>query len=130
MLLQVTDEEDELHGIVTLLDYIQDQAVSSGIWEESEVFGEEIDQYFEWEEKYQPIKNHIDTNASYSGAMFETYGEELEFIRSYPDQKKVWTLLEADGKQYISAGYHHVNRLGYFITEIAWEAGTEEFYSE
>ena len=62
--------------------------------------------------------------------MFETFGEEVEYIRAYHDQKKVWTLLEADGKQYISAGYHRVNRLGYFITEIAWEAGTEEFYSE
>ena len=129
-------EDDEgihelLEGIVSLIDCIQDQAVSSGIWEESEVFGEEQeDQYFEWEEKYKPIQNHIDTNASYSGAMFETFGEELEYIRAYPDQKNVWTLLEADGKHYISAGYHIVNRFGYFITEIAWETGTEEFYSE
>ena len=39
-------EDDEgihelLEGIVSLIDCIQDQAVSSGIWEESEVFGEE-----------------------------------------------------------------------------------------
>ena len=75
-----------MEGIVSLIDCIQDQAVSSGIWEESEVFGEEIDQYFEWEEKYKPIQNHIDTNASYSGAMFETFGEEVEYVRAYPDQ--------------------------------------------
>lgn len=136
VLLGIIDDTDNvdtveaLEGIVKLLNHVQDQAVKSGIWEESEVFGEEQeDQYFEWMEQYKPIQNHIDTNASYSGAMFETFGEEVEYIRAYPDQNKVWTLIESECGDYIVAGYHHVNRLGYFITEIAWETGKEEFYS-
>lgn len=30
---------EELSGIINLLDYIQDEAVKSGIWTEEEVFG-------------------------------------------------------------------------------------------
>lgn len=95
--------------------------------------------YYELNVMFRDSGNYKDTGIvivdaetynNIKGAMFETFGEEVEYIRAYHDQKKVWTLLEADGKQYISAGYHRVNRLGYFITEIAWEAGTEEFYSE
>ena len=33
----------------------------------------------------------------------------------------VWTLVECDGLQYIAAGLHYVNRLGYFITELPAE---------
>lgn len=121
---------EAIAGITNLIDFIQDQAVESGIWHKDEVFECREDEYFLFAEKYKPIKNHIDTNASFDGDMFETFGEEVEYVRTYPDQKKVWTLIEADGKQYISAGYHHVNRLGYFITEIAWETGNEEFYSD
>ena len=73
----------------------------------------------DFDEKYKPIQNHIEGNAPYNGAMFETYGPELEFIQSY-DESKVWTLIDAD-KDYpeIVSGYCHVNRLGYFITELA-----------
>lgn len=121
---------EAIFGITNLIDYLQDQAVESGMWSESEVFGEG-DQYFQWEEKYKPIENHFPSkNGAYNGKVFETFGDELEYVRTYPDQRKVWTLLDVDGKLYISAGYYIVNRFGYFITEIAWETGTEEFYSE
>ena len=39
MLLEITDEQDELSGLVTLIDYIQDQAVESETWTQEEVFG-------------------------------------------------------------------------------------------
>lgn len=39
LLLEIPDESDELSGLVSLLDYIQDQAVESEIWTEEEVFG-------------------------------------------------------------------------------------------
>ena len=39
----------------------------------------------EWFETYKPIPNHIDENASFNdgehGYMFETYGEEVEFVK-------------------------------------------------
>ena len=69
-----------------------------------------------WEEKFKPIKNTFDDNASFDGIMFETYGEELDFVRShYTDH--IWTYVDGDGGTYIINGYHLVNRIGYFVTE-------------
>lgn len=67
----------------------------------------------EWLEKYKPVKNHLDENASFDGAMFETYGEELEYVRAQsPDL--VWTYSAGDF-DLISNGYSFVDRMGYFI---------------
>jgi hypothetical protein len=77
----------------------------------------------EWEATYKPIKNHIDSNASFQdesgqGIMFETYGDEYTFVNSQ-DHAHIWTYGDGDnGGSYIWNGYHYVNRLGYFITEV------------
>ncbi len=73
-------------------------------------------------EKFNPVKNHLDDNASWDGCMFETYGEEVEYVHKVNDEtpRKVWTILDCDGFFYIGAGYHHVNRHGYLITEEEW----------
>jgi len=34
----------------------------------------------EFIETYKPIKNHIIQDAPYDGCMFETYGEEVEYV--------------------------------------------------
>ena len=77
----------------------------------------------EWEATYKPIYNHIDNNASFQdesgqGIMFETYGDEVEFVKSQsPD--KIWMYGSGDdGGTYIWNGWGFVNRLGYFITEV------------
>ena len=70
-----------------------------------------------WEAKYQPIKNHI---TGEDDDKFETYGEELDYVRSVVDTepRRVWTLVDGeDGNLYIVDGYHLVNRLNYFITK-------------
>ena len=71
----------------------------------------------EWEHIFKPIKNHLDTNASFNGTMFETYDEELEFVKSQsPDH--IWMYGEGDdGGTYLWSGWGFINRLGYFITE-------------
>ena len=77
----------------------------------------------QWEDEYKPIKNHIDTNASFDGYAFETFDEELEFVKK-ADPKKVWTIVEGDDNEiYYVSGFHYVNRLSYIITEKSW---TEE----
>jgi hypothetical protein len=83
-----------------------------------------IEQTFEfWLEEFKPITNHIDPHASFDdenggGIMFETYGEELEFVKKQ-DPRCVWTYGDGDdGGGYIWNGYHYINRLGYFITEV------------
>ena len=77
----------------------------------------------EWLTTYKPIYNHIDEHASFEdetnrGIMFETYGDEVAFVKSQ-DPAKIWTYGDGDdGGGYIWSGWMFVNRLGYFITEV------------
>ena len=77
----------------------------------------------EWLDTYKPITNHIDTNAYFQneegeGIMFETYGEEVDFVKQQ-DPNKIWMYGSGDdGGTYIWSGWGFVNRLGYFITEV------------
>lgn len=69
----------------------------------------------EWADKYRPMKNHINGNASMDGCMFETYSPELDYVRSRRESL-VWTWVEDDdGHDMIVPGYHLVNRIGYLI---------------
>jgi hypothetical protein len=71
-----------------------------------------------WEEKYQPLKNHI---TGEDDDKFETYGAELDFVRAQ-DPKYIWTLVDGDdGNLYIVNGYHLVNRINYFVTNLPFE---------
>jgi hypothetical protein len=55
------------------------------------------------------------------GMVFETYGEDLDFVKTQ-DQKRVWTVVDGDGENpVITAGYHYVNRIHYIITIKPWE---------
>lgn len=72
--------------------------------------------YEEWEATFKPIKNHF-CDAAYGGTMFKTFGDEEKFVRE-ADQNKVWTLIEVDGMIVIGSGFHFVNRIGHFITEV------------
>jgi hypothetical protein len=77
----------------------------------------------EWFNTYKPIPNHIDNNASFQiedgvGYMFETYGEEVEFVKTH-DPAYIWMYGDGDdGGSYIWNGWHIVNRIGYFVTEV------------
>jgi hypothetical protein len=72
----------------------------------------------EWENKFKPIKNHFRNDPDET--TFETYGEEVEFITKQ-DNKYVWTWIQGDMSDLVVAGYHYVNRLGYYITEVPWD---------
>lgn len=72
----------------------------------------------EWETKFKPIKNQFRQDPDEN--MFETYGEEVEFVQK-ADNKYVWTYLQGDMSDLICAGYHYVNRLGYYISSVPWE---------
>ena len=70
--------------------------------------------------RFKPVPNHIDSNASFDGCMFETFGEELAHVRAQ-DSNLVWTALDCDGQLRIESGFHFVNRLGYLIASVATE---------
>ena len=87
-------------------------------------------------DKYKPVYNHLENKDYYQGqtegneigsAMyFETYGDDLEFVKIH-DDKFIWTLIEVDDKQYISQGFHYVNRLNYLIASEPYKKGQREF---
>lgn len=76
-----------------------------------------------WIDEYKPVANHISDSSGWEinekGILFETYGEELEFVRQQPDNH-VWTWVDGDEGTAIVAGMAFVNRIGYFVTEKAW----------
>jgi hypothetical protein len=85
----------------------------------------------DWDENFTFVKNHFESrNGAYDDCQFETYDEELDYIRNYPDKNKIWTVLDCDGEQYIAAGYHLVNQMGYLITNEPWITGTEQVHIE
>jgi len=77
--------------------------------------------WFVWLKKFKPVLNHIDKNAAGDSCMFETYGKEVAFVKKQ-DHHKIWTLISISNyrNSYITPGWHHANRIGYFITEIPW----------
>jgi hypothetical protein len=76
----------------------------------------------EFDDRYSPMTNHINPSAGWAygdagGCLFETHGEEFEFVRRY-DPRKVWTLVDGDdGDMYLISGLHFVNRVGYLLTK-------------
>jgi hypothetical protein len=103
----------------------------------------------QFENKYELMINqferakHPDTVSdedicSFSGCMFETFGEELEYVLEMEKQNRVITIIEGEDdtcsgeceacecspSMFYVSGYHIVNRIGYLITT---EPITEEF---
>ncbi len=85
-------------------------------------------------------KNHFDKNASFDGFMFETYGEELDYVFEMNKTNRVLTIIEGDvggertfisdkgveitepiSNLYYVSGFHLVNRLGYFVLDKPYE---------
>lgn len=81
--------------------------------------------YETWTKTYSPVKNEFDLFAGYGGTMFETYGDELDFLKGV-NQQQIWTLRSGDGVTSITPGYGWINRLGYFVTEKPWTNTNDE----
>jgi hypothetical protein len=73
-----------------------------------------------FDEQFKVLKNKDD-----EPIMYETYGDEDAFVRLFIDQKRVWTYTDIGSGSVVSEGYHFVNRLGYYITELPYEDDTE-----
>jgi len=71
----------------------------------------------EADEQFKFMVNNYDENASFDGLMFETYGDEVEYVKSKP-HNRIWMYGDGDdGGTYIWSGWGFVNRIGYFISE-------------
>ena len=79
-----------------------------------------------WMKTYKPMANPISHTSGWNGHMFETHGPELEFVLKQHPQN-VWTWWDTEGGSSIVAGYHIVNRIGYFVTEKQWTEPMESY---
>ncbi len=74
-----------------------------------------------FDSRFPLVENHLNPLASWAfddnrGCLFETYGEEYEFVLRQ-DRTRIWTITEGDdGDWYIVSGLHFVNRVGYLIS--------------
>ena len=74
----------------------------------------------EWEHHFGVLDNHLDKNASFGGSMFETYGEEYDYVASIGQKEpsRIWTYIDKeDGTTAIINHWGFEGRIGYFITE-------------
>lgn len=86
----------------------------------------------EFYEQYNLVLNHFYENPNdcgFGGCLFETYGEEYEYIRTLVENPEtsntVWTIVEddelddedEDNMIYISGFYNHQLVIGYLVTE-------------
>lgn len=100
----------------------------------------------QFDEQFEVLINHFerakadpsigdDDICSFNGRMFETYGEELTFVRQMAKENRVITIIEGDEdvenefgeptlEMFYVSGMHLVNRIGYLVTK---EPITEEF---
>ena len=84
----------------------------------------------EFDKRYPLRTNHLNPHATWAfddggGCLFETFGEELEFVRKQ-HPSTVWTLVDGeDGDMYVHSGMHFVNRIGYLISLAAFPEGVD-----
>lgn len=92
-----------------------------------------IDQEEYFWETYKPELNKFYDNpedCSFGGCMYETYGEEVEYVRqvAIANPRRVWTIIDGDGESlWYIAGMKFVNRLGYLVTEGEWQDEHEQY---
>jgi len=79
----------------------------------------------DWEAYFKPFVNHLENNAGWEGEdgrgiMFETYGDELEFVLGC-NPACVWTYRDdEDGTPVLVSGMHafEMGVIGYFVTQV------------
>jgi len=83
----------------------------------------------EFDTRYPLIPNHINPTAGWvvgeqgRGCLFETHGDEFDFVRRF-DPQRVWTMVDGDdGDLYLVNGLHIVNRVGYLLSRDPVPAG-------
>ena len=84
----------------------------------------------EFTARYKLRKNRLNPDAAWAfgdggGCLFETYGQELDFVRRQ-SPSTVWTFVDGDdGDQCLLSGFHIVNRIGYLVSTIPVPEGTD-----
>lgn len=77
-----------------------------------------------WEKKYKPLKDKYGSNIDADPRMGDVSKED--FNKAYKE-RRIWTLMDDnDGSDcYIVSGFHFVNRLAHYITEVPFKEGED-----
>lgn len=83
----------------------------------------------EWVKEYEPIKNPLNPDANFDGFMFETFGDEVGYLKGLGSLNTFyWTLIAEGDEMSIVPGVRWINRIGYFATKKEWK--TTDSYVE
>ncbi len=77
-------------------------------------------------EKFKPDIYPEGHNEGGTMRKYHWKGEDGDIVAATPGDR-IWTLVDCDGKMYITPGWHYVNRMDYIITEIPWEDGQRDY---
>lgn len=75
-------------------------------------------------EEYRPVELEQEAEV-----MMQTFDEALALAQKRGGSvSNVWSIIEGDDDDtlYASAGFHHVNVIGFIVTEKEWETGIED----
>lgn len=91
--------------------------------QKSTVFHEDV--FYEHFRPFRHPSAHFDI---WGGHGLETFGADLLVVKSYPEDF-VWTVVDGDKgfEQWITPGYHYVNRVCYLLTEVPHREAPVEF---
>jgi len=81
-----------------------------------------VGDFDDFQRKYTILE--FDSTATGRPMLLETYGEDLEVVRSY-DNDQIWTITDAEDEQLLVPGFHLANRIAYLITEESWHDADE-----
>lgn len=77
---------------------------------------------FEFERTYRPI---LGPDGRWRDFFWKDDAECMAAVDAAAPERRVWTLVDADGFTLVVSGRHFVNRLEYYITEVPWPEGEE-----
>ncbi len=82
-------------------------------------------------EKHTPAieagRYNADDIAPWCGCMYETFGDELDYVMTIP-HTRVWTVIqEGEEEPVIVAGRWRINRMGYLVSKEEWKDEKEMY---
>ncbi len=91
--------------------------------QKSTIFHEDV-----FYEHFRPFRHPAAHFDIWGGHGLETFGADLQIVKSYSEDF-VWTVVDGDKgpDQWITPGYHYVNRMCYLLTEVAHRDAAVEF---
>lgn len=92
----------------------------------SNIFHEDVFYAF-----FRPFRHPASQFNIWGGIGLETFGRDLDIVRAH-SARFVWTVVDGceSTDQWITPGFHHVNRMCYLLTEVAHDWAPLDFRIE